>query len=414
MSSPNSLLWSRHRSVDGLADANQSDAGSSSLRTLPSELLLMIALHLPLSDAANFALIDRRLSMLIGPTYWPRLRTSAVISGHREQFLSTFARDLPSWFYCHSCSHLHPRDRVGPPGPFNQPSKSLWCLQTNSQGSLWSYVNVHGAFSRYNFEFHHLQLAMLRHYLGAGYGISTDELSFVQVNEFGDGDPRGRVTTLLSVEARVCAEPARLCLRLQNWAILQTRVPELALERTKCVWVCDHFLAEEGEMFQLIESSLDEYCTRSERPQEPKRHRCRRCNFVFQLEVLDTGSDGLAIVITKWLDLGSGLTPTDPKWMVLTATLVDGYDVNDHASEAERCRLDFEKGEGLTQQAITLRNASYLSDQRYKQVMTKWSCGDWILQAGRRVHLYYWSDRCLLLLGLMLCAVIGWQIYYEI
>lgn len=30
--------------------------------------------------------------------------------------------------------------------------------------------------------------------------------------------------------------------------------------------------------------------------------------FCFQLEISDTVSDGLAIVITKWLDLGSGLT----------------------------------------------------------------------------------------------------------
>lgn len=41
---------------------------------------------------------------------------------------------------------------------------------------------------------------------------------------------------------------------------------------------------------------------------------------------------------------------------------------NDQASEAEnkKCRVDFEKEEGLTQQAITLRNASYLGDQRYR------------------------------------------------
>ena len=44
--------------------------------------------------------------------------------------------------------------------------------------------------------------------------------------------------------------------------------------------------------------------------------------------------------------------------MVFTAALVNDYDVNDHASEVERCKLDFGKGEGLTQQAIILRNAS--------------------------------------------------------
>ena len=188
----------------------------------------------------------------------------------------------------------------------------------------------------------------------------------------------------------------------------------LALERSKCVWVCHHLVANEGGMFQLMESSLDEYRTRSERPREPKRHRCRRCEFVFQLEVLDTVSDGLAIVITKWLDLGSGLTTMDPKWRVLTAAIIDGDNGNEQASEAARCRLDFEKEEGMMQQAITLRNASYLSDQRYEDTISKRFCGEWTLQAGQRVHFYHWSDILLLSLILLLCAMIGWQSSYKI
>ena len=124
---PYVLLWARQRSVHDLADLNNSDAVSTSLRALPSEVLLMIALQLPLSDAASFALVNHGLSALVGPTFWPRLRKSAVATGYREQFLSTLALDIPSWFYCYSCSHLHPRDRVGPPSPLNRPSKPLLC-----------------------------------------------------------------------------------------------------------------------------------------------------------------------------------------------------------------------------------------------------------------------------------------------
>ena len=49
---------------------------------------------------------------------------------------------------------------------------------------------------------------MLRRYLGSGYGMSADELSFIQVSESGESEPRGLLTTLFSVEARVCREPA--------------------------------------------------------------------------------------------------------------------------------------------------------------------------------------------------------------
>ena len=140
-------------------------------------------------------------------------------------------------------------------------------------------------------------------------------------------------------------------------------------------------------MFQLIISSLDEYLTRSERPREPKRRIFLQCNFDYRIEVLDTGSDGLAIVITKWLDLGSGLTPLDRKWTLLRE-LTQEDDGTDHAGDAERCRPDFEKEEGLEQHAITLRNASYLSKQQYRKTMNKVSAGAWILQACRRRKWY--------------------------
>ena len=279
------------------------------------------------------------------------------------------------------------------------------------------YMYVSGGLSWYTFNFHHLQLVMLRHYLGPGYGISTNELSFIQVSESGESELRGQITTLFSVEARVCREPARLCLRIQNWVVLHTRILDLALERSKCVWVCLHLRAEKGEMFQLIESSLDENSTRLERLRAPKRHRCRRCNFVFQLEVSDTVCDSLAIVITKWLDLGSGLTPMDPKWRILASAFQDGDNRSEQVIEAEKCRVDFEKEEGMMQQALTLRNASYLSGQRYKHTMNNWFHGEWILQAGQRIHLYNWPDillRSLGLLGLIIYAVIGWRSCYKI
>ena len=362
----------------------------------------MIALQLPLPDAANFALINRRLSMLLGPTYWPRLRTDAVIPGHREQFLNTFARDLPSWFFCQLCSQLHPVDRVDSPGPFDQPSNLLRCEEAGLGGLLDPHPV--GSSHSYWILFHHLQLVMRRHYLGPGYGISTNDLSFVQVNEVGQSELMERTKTLFSVEARVCTEPARLCLHIQSWTVLHTNVLEVAVERAKCVGVCIHQDAEEGEMFQLIVSSLEEYLTGLEGPREPKRRICRRCQLLYQLEVLTAGNDGLAIVITKWLDLGSGLTPLDPKWRFLSeyAPRADGID---HAGDAERCRLDFEKEEGLKHHGITLRNASYLSKKQFRKTMNETYTGVWVLQAGRRRIIYGWPAILFLLL------LTGWTVY---
>ena len=116
--------------------------------------------------------------------------------------------------------------------------------------------------------------------------------------------------------------------------------------------------------------------------------------------------------ITEWLDLGSGLTPLHQKWRFLAElTYEDGG--TDQAGGAERCRLEFEKEGGLKQNAITLRNASYVSKQQYRKTMNKISAGVWRLQAGRRRHMYDWLailSPSLLLGGWTLyCAVTGWQ-----
>ena len=66
----------------------------------------------------------------------------------------------------------------------------------------------------------------------------------------------------------------------------------------------------------------------------------RRLSSYLLAEILDIDGDDLSITITKWLDLGLGLTPMDLKWRVLTG-FADVDDESDHASEAERCRVDW-------------------------------------------------------------------------
>ena len=206
----------------------------------------------------------------------------------------------------------------------------------------------------------------------------------------------------------------------------------------KYVEICRHLSNGEPEMLQLIELSLHEYLTRSERLREVKFHHCRLCNLLFQLEILDTTSDGLAIVITKWLDLGSGLIPLDCKWTSPSAafTIPDGrqWTINGNQlwlleqtgktkpiSKTKRCGLDFEKNEGLTEQPITLRNASYLVNQKHRSIMNqplssimyqrfglilgKSLSGERFLIAGRPRRLYYWSDILFLFLVSVLLMI---------
>ena len=140
---------------------------------------------------------------------------------------------------------------------------------------------------------------MRRHCLGPGYGISTADLCLVQVDELSESELRGRRNDTVFPWRLGYARSPRDYVFVFRWVVLHTNVLKLAVESAKCVGMCVHHNAEEGEMLQLIVWSLNACVNRLEGPREPRRRICRRCNFEYQLEVLDTGSDGLAIVITK-------------------------------------------------------------------------------------------------------------------
>ena len=78
--------------------------------------------------------------------------------------------------------------------------------------------------STYDFGFHHFQLAMEQHRLSTHYGLSTDSLSLIKIEEPTKSDVTQRLTTLLSVDARVGANLKRLCLRIQNARFTTIRI----------------------------------------------------------------------------------------------------------------------------------------------------------------------------------------------
>ena len=81
---------------------------------------------------------------------------------------------------------------------------------------------------------------MERHRLGARYGISAESISFFEVEDSNKSDVRQRLITLLSVDARICAHPERLCLRIQNCAVCYHKDLKLVCKQPEGMWICDH------------------------------------------------------------------------------------------------------------------------------------------------------------------------------
>ncbi|CAI7642561.1 unnamed protein product [Penicillium glandicola] len=99
---------------------------------------------------------------------------------------------------------------------------------------------------------------------------------------------------------------------------------------------------------------------------------CEDCNTDYEIELFGNQPNGhLTVAMTRYINLGPGLSPDDPRWKVHTSP---GWD------EPEVCKLDSEymnssprfTFNALTDTSLedlTSRNLSYLEDERYRNMM---------------------------------------------
>ena len=357
--------------------ANDLENDQSYVLRLPLELLLAISDYLSPTDGACFALSCPILLKALGLQRWPSLNPGKKRDETEiELFLKTLTRDLPHRFFCHSCNRLHPRGRLRAPGPlFRRREEHLQCLGDYGTALPCSFGNPNHSF--YSFSFKHLQLVMEKYHYGFDHGIPAESLSFTEVSvptdgihETGDG-----VARLLSVEARICPRPVGLYLRVQHWLFVNTTNHDEILAQSDGMWLCDHIpdftLSFRRSVEHILATSSGETL------------KCTLCNMDYEIRLRDFPGEGSALVITKWLDLGAGLTPYDPRWRAHVSYPRMG--VRAFLSNAGDVQARFEseyqpEGRGQTQEALTDLNAWYLSRKRFKKVMHPWTCGTWVLQ----------------------------------
>lgn len=357
---------------------NDSISRKPNLVDLPTEIVQMIVEYLSPMDIASLTLCNHTMLYILGRRHWT-FPDSTV----RTLFLIRLERDLPAHFFCEFCSALHSRDSIGPPGPAFQPRKRLRRhIENNRPPSLWRSVDVHPVHSLYEFNFTHLQLAMKRYYLGPDHGVPTESLSYTEVRVFGEK----QVTTLLSVEAQICSA-SNLCMRVQNWALVEATSSDHFVSKIGFIWICTHLSVRDTNISRLIRSKLEAYynSTDSAPHSTPEVFKCRTCDIDYQLEIGKCGGEGPALVITKWLDLGTGLIPNCDRWrnhlganpLPETGAL--------HVESAGDVRSRFDDRAGLSLDSLTRQNESYLADGRFMEEMDWWDQKTWILQGGKRL-----------------------------
>ncbi|TAQ86372.1 hypothetical protein B7494_g5287 [Chlorociboria aeruginascens] len=278
------------------------------LARLPPELIVHMVQFLPLSSAALFTLSCRAIYNILGTHYWTSLWTEGQHPQHIE-FLSQLSKDLPpDYIPCYHCRVLH-FCSLG-----DSHHSSYW-VPFELYGSLCRAAESNGRVSKYfhsNFNFRIFQMAMKRHRLGLDYEPWLKYLSLesttCRINEKFPSEFKADVKivddSLLFRSQRVILIPPGLTIRGVDHNTFD---------------LCPHIrFMDYGGRANLPETAG---CTLNHQHGLQRCIRksrivpCTACPTEYEFSFEECEEFGVAVIITKWMDLGEGQTILDPKWL---------------------------------------------------------------------------------------------------
>ena len=328
---------------------------------LPQELLDNVVDFLDTADAACLSMCNKSLYQRLGTNRWQLLRLGHGHDEQRKQLLTHIARDNPHIFYCHICSYLHLVARLGP----SIYSIRLPCINSTSlRENLSQAFETYGGISSYRLTFPYVQLVMARHRDGPKYGISMSSISITEVRR----RERHKVWTLLSVEPKIVDN--ELFLRVQQW-IAFDQDDQPTFERLCGPSICTHISKIRGDYLKpltldLLQCQVHHIGRRASCPKCSVLYRCIDCGVEYESDAILFEDRKLAVVITKWLNVGNGDSPTNPDWRRHLYSSFDGWPVA-MAKDSLGPRSIFEGHIGRSQDTATRENASLLRGESFRK-----------------------------------------------
>ncbi|CAG8924129.1 unnamed protein product [Penicillium salamii] len=351
---------------------------TNELDNLPVELLLSTTDFLSVDDWICLSLCNRRLFAI----YHRRYNSTQLPREIKLSVLGRLERDRPEYFICYTCLILHKDDGsefLGlNPNPFTLQSCPLPCSPKVRIGLLLRNFDC-----ARDFQFLEIQLAMRRFYLGDPFGTSSEALSYTQVTVRSE---ISNITSIFSTDAQICSEQLALYFRIQHVMVVPSNEWRLLLEpfcssifahmkSFPCQHMESHRWDPSYRWDQVMNPVRLAYLSGEKNPSSDLS--CHYCNTDARIEIREHGSC-VALILTSWINLGSGLTPDDRRWKIHSH---DGFAMKFKPTELkESPRISFENASPLSLEALLLRNLSYIKDQRYRQIMQPLK-----LQ-------YYWED----------------------
>ena len=341
------------------SSASDENWQQSPLSNLSSELLLLITAFLDASDAACLALTHRALAAKLGSHSWNTLLTTDADDIQREVFLNRLAQDLPDFWCCQPCLRLH-RKALVPPCVTLQ-GGSLHCMTRKHRILLGSHGNCgHQDMSRYALRFPHVHLAMKRHRNGGNHGIPVESLAVTEVQTYSGNETESNIITLLSVEPSIIFD--EMYLRVQHWALFPLSNPP-QLKKPLFIHLCNN----ESRCRSLFSNIMDLYegaYHESDIPSSCRIFHCLTCSADFEVEVRYFENGSTALIITKWLNLGSGESPKHDKWL-RNITFRVLLEQSEGKAESGTVRKTFEQHGTLSQEDLTTENEVLLLTEQF-------------------------------------------------
>lgn len=183
------------------------------------------------------------------------------------------------------------------------------------------------------------------------------------------------MTILLSGDARICSNPPGLYLQTQELAVVrQHNLPLLfPCPKNESMHSCMH-LGRISNLKAVVRELIDRH--RSDMTTRPRdQGRCDKCNTSWQIEIRKMGQNDVCLVITRWYDLGPGLSPDDDRWRCHNNY---EFEINLAGDEKTDSRQRFENdsiqancSDALSEEEMYHRNVRFIQGQAYRTLMTR-------------------------------------------
>jgi hypothetical protein len=280
---------------------------SSSLGSLPLDLILHIAQFLPPESTLSFCLCCWPIYSTLKSQYVKIIKDDQQLD--RYKFLTLLERDLPDYILCYYCRRLHAIKKAHQyfyyTWRYYNRGYDLLCCQVDFNNMTSSYI--HPAFS---FTVFHMTMKLYRQ--GFDYSKLLKLLSH-QSETYLDSS----YSTIEKRSASSKIMAGSLFIREQRRFMILPTQP-ITIPKNIILTICRHIRFSSWGYYGHRDI-MDIVRWRESRGYQNRNRliKCKYCFTEFRIDFKELRGHGNALYVTKWQDLGHGLSPLDPKWQSL-------------------------------------------------------------------------------------------------